>query len=88
MSSYWTLLYAFMLSAVLTGLLIIPARALGWVDKPDHPQTPFPAGAADRRGCHVRRLLRASTVAAAEQTKGYLGPLTGMARTRPDRRLR
>ncbi|WP_295451854.1 MraY family glycosyltransferase [uncultured Thiodictyon sp.] len=77
MSIYWTLLYAFMFSTVLTGLLITPARALGWVDQPttrkhhSHP-VPLVGGVAMCAAfCGTLWLL-------PDKPAGYLALLTGM----------
>jgi UDP-GlcNAc:undecaprenyl-phosphate GlcNAc-1-phosphate transferase len=77
MHVYWTLLYAFVFSAGLTGLLIVPARAFGWVDHPttrkhhSHPVPLIGGVAMCIAFCGAMWLL-------PDKPAGYLALLTGM----------
>lgn len=77
MSIYWTLLYAFILSTVLTGLLITPARALGWVDQPTtrkHHAHPVPLIG----GVAMCAAFCGSLWLLPDKPEGYLALLAGM----------
>ncbi|WP_295392640.1 MraY family glycosyltransferase [uncultured Thiodictyon sp.] len=78
MNVYWTLLYAFVFSTSLTGLLITPARAVGWVDRPairkhhSHPVPLIGGVAMCIAFCGTLWLM-------PDNSDGYMGLLTGMA---------